>query len=94
MRRAGHTLTIGEMLDVASHHLFVLGTERHTPITVNDVPVDEAEWRGDRFNLIQERTNVVPASAVISMITEVLSVSRSKKVADIMQNFGEEYGLI
>lgn len=90
MRRAGHTLTIDEMLTVIDHVVNPV----NTPIAVNNVPVDEAEYVDGRINLIQERTDVVPASAVISMITEVLGVSRSKRVADIMQNFGEEYGLI
>lgn len=92
MRRAGFTLTLGEMLGAADMVGSRLGP--NTPIVVNDVPVDEAGYVDGRINLTQERTDVIPASAVISMITDVLGVSRSKKVEDILKNFGEEYGLI
>lgn len=92
MRRSGFTLTLGEILNETGSDS--LSKVLAIPVTMNDVPIDEAEMIGDRLNLIQERTNVVPTSAVISMITEVLGVSRSKKVEDILKNFGEEWGLI
>ena len=96
MRKAGFTLTLGEILNETGSDS--LSKVLAIPVTMNDVPIDGAEMIGDRLNLIQDRANVVPTSAVISMITEVLGVddcaSGSKKVEAILKNFGEEYGLI
>lgn len=96
MRKSGFTLTLDEMLNETGSDS--LSKVLAIPVTMNDVPIDGAEYIGGRLNLIQDRANVVPASAVISMITEVLGVddcaSGSKKVEDILKNFGEEWGLI